>query len=199
MIQSEVEEILKTAKHVPDAIQLEVSLSFALLRRRNAKLTFAFPLFRSTPSFSRPSTSSGCSPKVSWLLRESWFLLAFVESTCDEELTFDSSLFSSSQLLSLRFVLVSPPSLHLRCLLFEPFISTGNLNPTYAGKISTEGRIVDHPVVVELAKKYGKTASQVVLSWGIGHDLAVIPKSSNPTRIKVRLKSTARAVRETSS
>ena len=44
MIQSEVEEILKTAKHVPDAIQLEVSprrqllLATLFVRRPNAKL-----------------------------------------------------------------------------------------------------------------------------------------------------------------
>ncbi|KAL7414853.1 NADP-dependent oxidoreductase domain-containing protein [Mrakia frigida] len=110
MIQSEVEEILKTAKHVPDAIQLEIH-----------------PFLQQAEY-------------VKWLQSKGIVVTAY-----------------------------------------SPF---GNLNPTYAGKISEEGRIVDHPVVKELAEKYGKTTSQVVLSWGIGHDLAVIPKSSNPTRIK---------------
>jgi diketogulonate reductase-like aldo/keto reductase len=40
-----------------------------------------------------------------------------------------------------------------------------------------------HPVVVELAAKYGKTPAQVVLRWHIEHGLSVIPKSVRPHRI----------------
>lgn len=40
-----------------------------------------------------------------------------------------------------------------------------------------------HPVVVELAARYGKTPAQVVLRWHIEHGLSAIPKSVRPARI----------------
>ena len=42
---------------------------------------------------------------------------------------------------------------------------------------------LEHPVVVEVAAKYGKTPAQVVLRWHIGHGLSAIPKSVRPERI----------------
>lgn len=40
-----------------------------------------------------------------------------------------------------------------------------------------------HPVVVELAAKYGKTPAQIVLRWHMDCGLSVIPKSVRPERI----------------
>lgn len=42
---------------------------------------------------------------------------------------------------------------------------------------------LEHPVIVKLAAKYGKTPAQVVLRWHIGHELSAIPKSVRPERI----------------
>ena len=42
---------------------------------------------------------------------------------------------------------------------------------------------LEHPVVVRLAAKYGKTSAQVVLRWHIEHGLSAIPKSVRPERI----------------
>ena len=42
---------------------------------------------------------------------------------------------------------------------------------------------LEHPVVVSLAAKYGKTPAQVVLRWHIEHGLSAIPKSVRPARI----------------
>ena len=42
---------------------------------------------------------------------------------------------------------------------------------------------MDDPVLIEIGKKYGKTAAQVVLRWHIQNDIVVIPKSVNPSRI----------------
>ena len=42
---------------------------------------------------------------------------------------------------------------------------------------------LEHPVVVGLATKYGKTPAQVVLRWHIEHGLSTIPKSVRPQRI----------------
>jgi diketogulonate reductase-like aldo/keto reductase len=42
---------------------------------------------------------------------------------------------------------------------------------------------LEHPVIVGLAAKYGKTPAQVVLRWHIEHGLSAIPKSVRPERI----------------
>ncbi len=34
-----------------------------------------------------------------------------------------------------------------------------------------------------MAKKYDRTAAQIMLAWGISHDLVVIPKSEHEGRI----------------
>ena len=43
--------------------------------------------------------------------------------------------------------------------------------------------VLEDPVVVELAKEYGKTPAQVVLRWHIEHGFCAIPKSVKPHRI----------------
>jgi len=60
---------------------------------------------------------------------------------------------------------------------YSPF---GNQNPIYGDK----QLLRDEPVIVEIAKKYGKTPNQILLSWGATRNTSVIPKSTNPGRIK---------------
>ena len=43
---------------------------------------------------------------------------------------------------------------------------------------------LEHPTIVELAAKYGKTPAQVVLRWHIEHRVSAIPKSVKPHRIE---------------
>ena len=45
------------------------------------------------------------------------------------------------------------------------------------------GRVVDEPLLINIGKKYQKSASQVTLRWHVQKDLIVIPKSVNPKRI----------------
>jgi diketogulonate reductase-like aldo/keto reductase len=45
-------------------------------------------------------------------------------------------------------------------------------------------RVLDHPVLVDLAKRHGRTPAQITLRWHIQHGVAVIPKSANPDRIR---------------
>ncbi|MFA7504157.1 MAG: aldo/keto reductase, partial [Burkholderiaceae bacterium] len=40
-----------------------------------------------------------------------------------------------------------------------------------------------HPTLLALAQKYGKTAAQVVLRWHIDHGFSAIPKSVRAARI----------------
>jgi len=51
----------------------------------------------------------------------------------------------------------------------------------------TKGMRLDHPVVVEVARRVGRTAAQVLLRWALQHDLVVLPKSSRQERIAENL------------
>ncbi len=48
----------------------------------------------------------------------------------------------------------------------------------------TRGQKLDHPVVVLLAKKYGKNSAQILIRWSLQHGLVVIPKSIHEIRIR---------------
>lgn len=45
------------------------------------------------------------------------------------------------------------------------------------------GQRMDHPVIAGVARKHGRTPAQVLVRWGIQHDLVTIPKSARPERI----------------
>ena len=46
-----------------------------------------------------------------------------------------------------------------------------------------EGKIVKIPEIIELSKKYNKTAAQIVLRWDLQKGVCTIPKSVKPERI----------------
>lgn len=46
-----------------------------------------------------------------------------------------------------------------------------------------KGNNLDHPILVEISKKYGKTPAQVVLRWHLQNEIIAIPKSVTPSRI----------------
>lgn len=45
-------------------------------------------------------------------------------------------------------------------------------------------KLLEHPVLIEIAQHHKKTVGQIILRWHIQRDIIVIPKSSNPQRIK---------------
>ncbi|MBI5536497.1 MAG: aldo/keto reductase [Deltaproteobacteria bacterium] len=47
----------------------------------------------------------------------------------------------------------------------------------------TKGVRLSHPVVCEIARSTGRSPAQVMLRWGLQHDLVVLPKSTRPARI----------------
>jgi diketogulonate reductase-like aldo/keto reductase len=46
-----------------------------------------------------------------------------------------------------------------------------------------EPRLLDDPLIVDIAARYGKTPAQVLLAWGIQRDSAVLTSTVTPTRI----------------
>ncbi|ASG20933.1 aldo/keto reductase [Nitrospirillum viridazoti] len=47
-----------------------------------------------------------------------------------------------------------------------------------------QGKLLDHPVLVEIARKHERTAAQIVIRWHLDLGLGVIPKSATPHRIR---------------
>ncbi len=66
---------------------------------------------------------------------------------------------------------------------YSPF---GNQNEIYSSG-QNMGKLMDDPVIQEVAKKYGKNGAQVALAWGIQNGHSVLPKSKTPSRIKSNL------------
>ena len=63
------------------------------------------------------------------------------------------------------------------------FSPLGNMNDFYrptvwSKEISHMMRVIDQPLLKDLGRKYGKSAVQIVLSWGINNGRSVIPKST---------------------
>ncbi|CAK0782431.1 hypothetical protein CVIRNUC_005684 [Coccomyxa viridis] len=44
-----------------------------------------------------------------------------------------------------------------------------------------------HPVIQQIAKKYGKHPLHIIMRWGLQHGTSILAKSSNPDRIKANL------------
>jgi 2,5-diketo-D-gluconate reductase A len=47
----------------------------------------------------------------------------------------------------------------------------------------THGRQIEHPAIVSIAERIGRTPAQVLLRWGVQHGFVVIPKSQRRERI----------------
>lgn len=48
----------------------------------------------------------------------------------------------------------------------------------------TKGRRLNDTRLGEIAREYNRTPAQILIRWSLQHDLIVIPKSSNPDRIR---------------
>lgn len=69
------------------------------------------------------------------------------------------------------------------------FSPLGNMNDFYRStgwskEVSHMMRVIDQPLLQELGRKYGKSAVQVVLAWGVSNGRSVIPKSTIDWQIK---------------
>ena len=65
----------------------------------------------------------------------------------------------------------------------EAWSPIGGVNRYWRDNAQKLGDPLQHPLVVALAEKYGKTPAQVTLRWHIQNGVVAIPKSVNPARI----------------
>lgn len=52
------------------------------------------------------------------------------------------------------------------------------------GYSALRGGTLEHPAVVEIAERLGRTPAQVIIRWHLQHEVIVIPKSVDPERIR---------------
>ena len=52
------------------------------------------------------------------------------------------------------------------------------------GYSALRGGTLDHPEVVRIAERLGRTPAQVIIRWHLQHEVVVIPKSVQPERIR---------------
>lgn len=51
------------------------------------------------------------------------------------------------------------------------------------GYSALKGGTLEHPVIVEMAERLGRTPAQVIIRWHLQHEVVVIPKSASRERI----------------
>lgn len=51
--------------------------------------------------------------------------------------------------------------------------------------------LTDEPIIQELAVKYNKTPTQVILSWHLSRGYVIIPRTSNFSRLKENFESSS--------
>ena len=74
------------------------------------------------------------------------------------------------------------------------FSPLGNMNDFYRStgwskEVSHMRRVIDQPLLLDLARKYGKSVVQIVLAWGVNSGRSVIPKSTIDWQIKENVES----------
>ncbi len=75
---------------------------------------------------------------------------------------------------------------------FHPFLYQQDLRAYCQGKrIQLEaysplaqGQRFGHPVLAAIAARHGKSEAQILIRWALEHEIVVIPKSTNPKRIR---------------
>ncbi|HEX5090400.1 MAG TPA: aldo/keto reductase [Nocardioides sp.] len=57
-------------------------------------------------------------------------------------------------------------------------------NVVLEGYSALRGGTLDHPAIVAIAERLGRTTAQVIIRWHLQHGFVVIPKSVHPERIR---------------
>jgi diketogulonate reductase-like aldo/keto reductase len=68
-------------------------------------------------------------------------------------------------------------------ILTEAWSPIGGIHRYRPANTPGSGNVLEHPVITDLATKYGKTPAQVVLRWHLDEGRTALPKSVTPSRI----------------
>jgi len=74
-------------------------------------------------------------------------------------------------------------------ILMTAYSPLGSADRPARARKENEPKLMEHETIVGIAKKHDCTPAQVLISWAVHRDTAVIPKSVNPGRIKQNLDS----------
>lgn len=71
-------------------------------------------------------------------------------------------------------------------LLHDPAVEQGHRDRgvVLEGYSALRGGTLEHPVITGIAERLGRTPAQVIVRWHLEHGTVVIPKSTNPERIR---------------
>ena len=71
-------------------------------------------------------------------------------------------------------------------LLHDPAVEQGHRDRgvVLEGYSALRGGTLEHPVITGMAERLGRTPAQVIVRWHLEHGTVVIPKSTNPDRIR---------------
>jgi alcohol dehydrogenase (NADP+) len=72
-------------------------------------------------------------------------------------------------------------------ILLTAYSPLGSGDRPKALKKKEEPNLLDNPVVGKVAARHGITPAQTLLAWGVHRKTVVIPKSTNPKRIRENL------------
>jgi len=67
------------------------------------------------------------------------------------------------------------------------FSPLGALSYLSLGMAETTESVLEQPIVKEIAARVNRTPAQVVLRWGVQRGTSIVPKTSNPSRLKENL------------
>jgi diketogulonate reductase-like aldo/keto reductase len=132
-------------------------------------------------------------------LAETW---AAMESLVDERLTRAiglSDIDAASTLKIVESARIKPAVVEVESHPYHPQWELHELHKTHGIVLlafaslghALEPRLLDDPLVVSIARRYGKTPAQVLLAWGIQRGSAVLTASVTPGRISENFDVTA--------
>jgi 2,5-diketo-D-gluconate reductase A len=88
--------------------------------------------------------------------------------------------------LSARGVTPAVNQIRWSPLLYDPAVLAGHRERgvVLEGYSALRGGTLEHPVIVAIAERLGRTAAQVILRWHLQHEIVAIPKSQDEQRIE---------------
>lgn len=73
---------------------------------------------------------------------------------------------------------------HANLIHMTAYSPLGSMDRSEEMKSQDEPILIEQPVIIDVAKKHQASPAQILISWSVHRNIAVIPKSTNETRMK---------------